>query len=277
MKILCVGELLIDFISEDGKNFQKKPGGAPANVAVAISRLDGEVSMAASVGDDFLGDFLIEKMKKEGVGAENIIKRDRNTTLAMVDLENPDDPGFNFYRGSDQVISSKQLEKSFEIVHFGSLPLSNQDSFENIIDFLTDFKGTVSFDPNLREDLMSDKFMERVESLISETDILFVSGEEAEKLGGKKFLENSVDELVVSKGSEGAEVIKNGKKIFESAKKVDVVDTTGAGDSLAGTYLKYTLDNLKAKEKLEKSVKASSYTVKSKGAMTALPTEEQLN
>ena len=62
MKILCIGEALIDMICTDkgsslskGQNFLKKPGGAPTNVAAAVAALGGEVELAAKVGKDPFG------------------------------------------------------------------------------------------------------------------------------------------------------------------------------------------------------------------------------
>jgi fructokinase len=59
MKVLCIGEALIDMICTDkgrtltkGENFLKKPGGAPTNVAAAIAALGGQVELAAKVGND---------------------------------------------------------------------------------------------------------------------------------------------------------------------------------------------------------------------------------
>ena len=67
MKVLCIGEALIDMICTDrgsrladGQNFLKKAGGAPANVAAAIAALGGEVDMAAKVGKDPFGQHLID-------------------------------------------------------------------------------------------------------------------------------------------------------------------------------------------------------------------------
>ncbi len=67
MKVLCIGEALIDMICTDrgsrladGQNFLKKAGGAPANVAAAIAALGGQVDMAAKVGKDPFGQHLID-------------------------------------------------------------------------------------------------------------------------------------------------------------------------------------------------------------------------
>ncbi|KLO24013.1 hypothetical protein X275_01005 [Marinitoga sp. 1197] len=73
-KVLTIGEMLIDFICLDknkdlskGVRFEKKAGGAPANVAAVVSLLGGESSILGNVGNDSLGIFLVNKMKEYNV------------------------------------------------------------------------------------------------------------------------------------------------------------------------------------------------------------------
>ena len=77
MKILCIGEALIDMICtdkgralSDGDNFLKKPGGAPTNVAAAIAALGGSVSLVTKVGTDPFGRHLVQVMQSFGVSTE---------------------------------------------------------------------------------------------------------------------------------------------------------------------------------------------------------------
>ena len=92
MKVLCIGEALIDMICTDrgsrladGQNFLKKAGGAPANVAAAIAALGGEVDMAAKVGKDPFGQHLIDLLKEMGVSTQWVIEDPNSfTTFAFV-------------------------------------------------------------------------------------------------------------------------------------------------------------------------------------------------
>ena len=92
MKILCIGEALIDMICTDkgkslteGLNFLKKPGGAPTNVAAAIAALGGKVSLAAKVGRDPFGKHLVDVMHSFGVDIKWMLQdEDYYTTLAYV-------------------------------------------------------------------------------------------------------------------------------------------------------------------------------------------------
>ncbi|MEP7280136.1 MAG: PfkB family carbohydrate kinase, partial [Bacteroidota bacterium] len=94
MKILCIGEALIDMICTDkgsplseGQHFLKKPGGAPTNVAAAIAALGGQVELAAKVGNDPFGRHLIDTMSAFGVSTRWMLQdNDHFTTFAFVSL-----------------------------------------------------------------------------------------------------------------------------------------------------------------------------------------------
>src|SRR5580765_5330069 len=94
MKILCIGEALIDMICtdkgstlSDGQNFLKKPGGAPTNVAAAIAALGGQVELAAKVGTDPFGRQLIDTMSSFNVSTKWMLQDPYAfTTFAFVSL-----------------------------------------------------------------------------------------------------------------------------------------------------------------------------------------------
>ncbi len=107
MKILCIGEALIDMICTDtgsllknGENFLKKPGGAPTNVAAAIAALGGNVMLAAKVGADPFGQHLIDVMNDFGVGTDHMLQdKEHFTTFAFVSLLKDGERDFVFNRG----------------------------------------------------------------------------------------------------------------------------------------------------------------------------------
>src|ERR1700754_2203971 len=131
-KILCIGEALIDMICTDkgrslwdGENFLKKPGGAPTNVAAAIAALGGEVELAAKVGADPFGNYLIHVMQSFGVQTKWVLS-DENyfTTFAFVSLMENGERDFYFNRGADGQLNRQEVENidldEFGIIHFGS-------------------------------------------------------------------------------------------------------------------------------------------------------------
>ena len=273
MKILCVGEILVDMIAENNsiKNsdeFHARPGGAPTNVAVAASKMGAEVEMAATVGDDGFGDMLKQKLEEEDVGLDKISVSEEKTTLAFVALDETAEPEFSFYRGADLEIGEDQLGEGYDIIHFGSLPFTNPELSEKLQSYAEQSQALISFDPNLRSDLKDEEYMERLKSFIEIADLVFLSEEE------NKNFEIDAEEILVTQGSEGAKLITDDFKEVEEPPEVDVVDTTGAGDAFTGTYLAFRESS--RREALEKAVQASALSTLDKGAMSALPNKAEL-
>lgn len=128
--VFCIGELLIDFIGKDinkglknGVNFEKKAGGAPANVAAAVCKLGGCSHFLGQVGNDSFGRFLVDMLKKENIGTE-MTKMEGYTTLAFVAIDENGERDFEFHRGSDGDYDFKNIDlnkiNSKDIIHFGS-------------------------------------------------------------------------------------------------------------------------------------------------------------
>lgn len=132
MKILCIGEALIDMICTNkgmtlakGSDFLKKTGGAPTNVAAAIAALGGDVELAAKVGKDPFGKQLIQTMESFGVGTHAMLEDPNHfTTFAFVSLMHDGERDFVFNRGADGQLSIDDVDainlNNVGIIHFGS-------------------------------------------------------------------------------------------------------------------------------------------------------------
>lgn len=276
-----VGELLVDKIGDgplsEAENFKKRAGGAPANVAVAASKLGAEAKVVATVGDDEFGDFLEEKLEKESVDISKIHRSEQKTTLAFVGLDKEGKPEFSFYRGADKQISESQLNLDLspeDTVHLGSLPFTEEEVSKRLIDLIGSTDAHVSFDPNLRKELMSPEYLERLKTVVKNSDTVFAAEDELEYFGGKEELSEKVSELVITRGDKGATLLSGKKEFSAEAKDVEVVDTTGAGDALTGSYLVFRSEGKEFA--LEKAVEAASNSVQAKGAMSSLPRAEDL-
>jgi fructokinase len=172
MKIVCIGEALIDMICVDkGKtlaestNFIIKPGGAPTNVAAAIAALGGEVELAAKVGNDAFGKKLIATMEEFGVGTRWMLSSDEHfTTLAFVSLMENGERDFVFNRGADGELTREEVAgidlEQVSIIHFGSatafLPGPLQAAYQSLLHKALDKGIFISFDPNYRHLLFKD-------------------------------------------------------------------------------------------------------------------------
>ena len=106
MDIVCLGELLVDmFPAELGRRlvevsaFRPKPGGAPANVAVAAKRLGAQSAFIGKVGDEEFGHFLADVLKQAGVNIDGIrFDPEARTTMAFIAMPDVNSYEIVFYR-----------------------------------------------------------------------------------------------------------------------------------------------------------------------------------
>jgi len=268
-KILCIGEALIDMICTDkgkslseGQNFLKKPGGAPTNVAAAIAALGGTVELAAKVGSDPFGKYLIDVMEEFNVSTKWVLQDpDYFTTFAFVSLMENGERDFYFNRGADGQLSVKDIEAidldEFSIVHFGSAtgflagPL--QAAYRGLMQKALQKKIFISFDPNYRQLLFKNdtqSFIDQSWNFLMSCHFFKVSDEEAMMITGRSTVSDAAAVLsekttaifAITLGKEGTLLgINNNTEIIPSI-KIKPVDTTGAGDAFVGAVL-YQLSN----------------------------------
>ncbi|WP_226681818.1 aminoimidazole riboside kinase [Sutcliffiella horikoshii] len=304
--IISLGEALIDFIPLDADNitYQKSPGGAPANVAVGVARLQAKSTFIGKVGNDVLGRFLQKTLADYGVNTSSMLLTDDiRTGVVFVTLENGE-RSFDFYikPSADRFLTEEEIdEKLFDenkILHFGSISLISEPTRSATIKAvkLAKDKGmTVSYDPNLRLGLWDSEeaAKDQIISMLPYVDILKISEEELEFITGEKDIEKGAEKLaayevpllLVTLGSEGSYVFTREGHQHVPARKVTTVDTTGAGDAFVSGILYManewngdisTITLVKAVEMATFASVSGSLAASEKGAMTALPSLEQV-
>ena len=264
MKVLCIGEALIDMICTDvnvslsnGQHFLKKAGGAPANVAAAIAALGGEVSMAAKVGDDPFGHHLISLLKEMGVDTNLIIKDPAHfTTFAFVSLMQDGERDFYFNRGADKELTILDLAavnlNEYGIVHFGSatafLPGPLQNTYLELLAKAKQTGCLISFDPNYRHLLFQNNsayFIEQCGHFIencnffklSDEEAILITGCDSVALAAAALRKKTKAVFTITLGKEGTLVsIGDHIEIIKSI-PIQAVDATGAGDAFVGAVL----------------------------------------
>lgn len=262
-KIFCIGEVLIDFIGQPSmgiarsRQFAKMAGGAPANVAAAIAKLGGNVTMLANIGADSFGDFLAATLNDLKIET-HYCSRSGKTTLAFVALDNDGERDFEFYSGNDADFALKDVSlpqlSCDDMVHFGSatafLGGDLRDSYFELLELACESNCFISFDPNYRENLISNedlpRFIHNCRTFIACADLVKVSEIEAQLISGEDDLLLATNYLrglgaktvVVTLGAQGTLLVdKQGSRYLATRKLQKVVDTTGAGDAFIGALL----------------------------------------
>jgi len=271
MRVVCMGELLIDFVAlESGvtvgeaSGFQKAPGGAPANVAVAVKRLGLESAFITQVGDDPFGHYLAGVLENEDIDVSGIrYSTEARTMLAFVSLRADGERSFNFYRHpsadmlmTENDIATDVIEQS-DLFHFGSITMISSPAKEATLyaaQYAQEQGKLISYDPNLRLALWDNEDAARagMRSGLDYAHIVKISDEEAPLVLEegetvpdlfRKF--EQLELVMLTRGSNGCIVyLRDGSTHEHPGYQVTSVDTTGAGDTFMAGIIVGVLEEL---------------------------------
>ncbi|STY62378.1 aminoimidazole riboside kinase [Mannheimia haemolytica] len=300
-KIWVTGDAVVDLIPDGEHHYLKCAGGAPANVAVGVSRLGVEAGFIGRVGNDPLGKFMREVLQAENVCTKQMILDDQHrTSTVIVGLDNGE-RSFTFMvnPSADQFLEIGDLPEfnQGDFLHCCSIALINNPSRSTTIEAIQRVKkagGYVSFDPNLRESLWSslDEMKTVVNSVVAMVDILKFSEEELILLTETESLEQATKAItaqypekliIITLGKDGAIYHFNGKSQIVAGKALKPVDTTGAGDAFVSGLLAGLAqtpnwhDEAALVEVIRKANASGALATTAKGAMSALPNKAELD
>lgn len=307
MTIAALGELLIDFVAlESGvtvgeaSGFVKAPGGAPANVAVAVKRLGVPAAFLGQVGDDPFGHFLANVLRAEGVDVTGLRFTDKaRTSLAFVSLAANGERSFMFYRhpAADMLMTPADVAldviDNAKIFHFGSITMIHEPSRAATLAAVkhAQAKGLlISYDPNLRLALWdnADAARQGMRIGLEYAHILKVSEEELEFLTAgsdpRALWQANTQMIVVTRGENGASLYTADADYHQDGFKVAAVDTTGAGDGFVAGLLTQLVEYQAqhpgqlppAQATLRFACAVGALATTAKGAIPALPARAQV-
>ncbi len=265
--VLSVGELLVDMIStnyaetfEEVTDFKRIPGGSPANMCMNMSRLGVSTALVAGVGNDDMGQYLIDYVATTGVNIEYIEKKNVPTTMILV-TRSTAVSNFEAYRFADLEISDKQLNNNVlqgnKIFHTTCFALSKQPAQHIILDAAkraTALGLTMSIDANYAQKIWPNQAeaQQIVKDYVSHGALVKISEVDWQRLYNEPltdanvaadfFLKMGASEVCVTLGGEGCLVANASERHFLEARSVEVKDTTGAGDAFWSGYLTAWLD-----------------------------------
>jgi fructokinase len=309
--IVSFGEMLIDFVpTESGVSlaeapgFLNAPGGAPANVAIAVSRLGGKAAFVGKLGDDEFGHMLAGILKQNGVSGEGILfDQGARTALAFVTLRADGEREFMFYRNpsADMLLTADELNleliRSANVFHYGSISLIVEpcrSAHLKAMEVAKEAGALLSYDPNLRLPLWpsAEEARKQIMSIWDKAEVIKVSDNELEFLTGSDKIDdetalslwhNNLKLLLVTLGEKGCRYYTKNFRGTVDGFPVKAVDTTGAGDSFVGALLcKIVKDRsvleeeAKLREVLKYANACGAITTTKKGAIPALPTEPEV-
>ena len=240
--ILCAGEALIDMLPRqtgDGPGFLPVPGGAVFNTAVALGRLGTPVAMHTGLSTDLFGRQLAAAMEASKVGNRAALSG-RPTTLAFVTLSPEGHASYAFYdeNTAGRMLSAAEAPSMDGIaaLFIGGISLPVEPcgtAYEALA--LANPDLPLMMDPNIRPDFIADAdaYRARIDRLLRIADIVKVSDEDLEWMGHDiaDLLAMGVHTVCLTEGAKGVTAHTADGPVHVPARKVEVVDTVGAGDT----------------------------------------------
>jgi fructokinase len=275
--ILCFGEVLWDIFPEGSK-----AGGAPFNVAYNVHKMGVNVEVLSRTGNDDLGEKLRQQINNWGISTK-LIQVDENhptsTVLARIDEHNEatyeiiNHVAWDYI---DYISEYNDLVSNAEAFVFGSLSSRNEKTRNTLLKLLETAKLKI-FDVNLRPPFIDE---ELIKTLLHKADIVKINKSELWQIldltGEKYYTEEeavqaiqkhfAVDEIVLTKGSDGAGYFVHDRNYTLSAIPITVADTVGSGDAFLSGFISKRIFNDSPEEILRNAVALGAFITSKAGA-----------
>ncbi len=262
----------------NGWDLQYIPGGKGANQAVAMAKLGAEVEMFGCVGDDAAGESLVKNLRDTGVQTGHIkVVPGVPTGLAMITVGDNDNTiivvaGTNDHVNIDYVNEVKDSILECEIVLLQHEIL--QETVEYVIALCAENGVKVVLNPGPARPV-KEEILEKVTYLTpNEHEAVILFGKE---ISFEDMMRKYPEKLVITQGSRGVSTcLKGGEIILVPARKANVVDTTGAGDTLNGAFTVAVTEGKGIAEALAFANTAAGLSTEKFGAQGGMPTMEEV-
>lgn len=300
-KIIVVGEILVEIMADTKGDGFKGPialtgpyaSGAPAIFIDQVARMGHQGAIISTVGNDDFGTLCLNRLRGDGVDISAIaIDPDRPTGSAFVRYREDGSRDFVFniqHSAAGQLPKTEIIDRALSSAGHFHVMGSSLSSPEVValncraVDEIKARGGTVSFDPNLRKEILNAPGMlAAMHDILGKTDLFLPSGQELTLLTKAKDDERAIAELlsigvkcVVHKlGDVGVRYHDKDGALFVPAFKVEELDPTGAGDCFGGAFTALWLNNTPIEEALTLAAAAGAMAVTRRGPMEgAMPLE----
>ncbi len=295
--IASIGELLVEFVCSDKGGGHRRigtytgpyPSGAPGIFIDQAARCGGRSIFVGSVGADAFGQVILERLRADGVDDSLIAVHPELPTGSAFVSYNADgsrDFVYNIVHSAaarfpaDEAVIERLLAFGTGLIHVSGSALSSAPMAAKVLSVCKALHARgvrVSFDPNLRKELMGDPiYFATVSELIDICSCFLPSEDDAatlfpgEELGSyaAKLFEKGVAYVVLKQGEDGATGIhRDGERHSVAAHRVSVADPTGAGDCFCGTFVTLISSGFAFREALELANAAGALAVSRIGPM----------
>ncbi|PWL19283.1 sugar kinase [Falsochrobactrum shanghaiense] len=302
-KIVTFGEIVVEIMAlEPGEGFKKAipligpfPSGAPAIFIDQAAKMGQPGGLVSAVGNDDFGALNIERLRRDGVDVSAILVHPTAATGSAFVRYRPDgerDFIFNIRHSACSAIGltadAEKLIESADHLHIMGSALFSDGIVAAIHEATVRIKargGTVSFDPNIRKEMLDLPGMRQaLAHALENTDLFMPSGAEIflftkateEKAAVDELLARGIKAVVIKRGAEGASYFDRAGEVFSPAFKVEEVDPTGAGDSFGAAFVTCWLRGMEPAAALRIANAAGARAVSVKGPMEGTSTMAEI-
>lgn len=289
MKIAVVGSINVDMTVKaeripkkgetlSGEDLKYIPGGKGANQAVAMAKLGADVEMFGCVGDDESGKNMLQNLKDMNVETSHIkVCEGVPTGIALITVGENDNTIVVVAGANSKVdkayvdsIASELLQSDIVLLQH-EIP---QETVEYVIEMCHENQVKVVLNPGPARPVKRE-VLEMVTYLTpNEHEAVILFGTE---LSTEELLKKYPEKLLITQGSRGVSIcLKNGELLVVPARKANVVDTTGAGDTLNGAFTVKIAEGESVKDALRFANVAASLSTEKFGAQSGMPTAQEV-
>lgn len=296
-RIAVVGSLNMDLVismnrmpvpgeTVQGKALHTIPGGKGANQAAGCARLGTDTVMIGAIGQDAFGAELLENMKSMGVRTEAIAQHDTLGTGIASIYHTHEDNCIVIVPGANDACSPEWVENNRQLIEEADLLLVQLEiplpAVERALTIAREAGVITVLNPAPAQPL-SRELLEKADYLTpNETEFALLSGvstdtdEQVEK-AIIQWQQQYSNRVIVTRGKDGCSYLNDeGSLVTVPPLKVEVVDTTGAGDTLNAAFSCKLAAGNSIAEAVDYGVRASALSVTKFGAQQGLPTYEEV-
>lgn len=266
--IIGIGETVLDILFKNEQPVKAVPGGSAFNAIISIGRTGTPCTMATEVGDDHVGEIVVNFLRDNGVNTDYVFKHEGTKThVSLAFLDENNDAQYQFYKDHASLTMHKNLPdvKAGDIVIFGSFFAINPNLRDYVYAFLTKAKevgAILYYDINFRAAHLKDLPMVRhsiMENIALSTvvrgsaeDFQILFGEEEAQAVYDKHIKDLCPCFIYTNAAKPIELFTPTLHSFFPAKQIETISTIGAGDNFnAGFCYAMHRDGLRTPDTLK--------------------------